>query len=53
MYYNLILHFIVGGADFSTLTRVQSQKRNIIHRTALNKAKLDCSTSGILQEYSE
>ena len=42
-----------GGADYSTLTRVQSQKRNRIHRTGVNKAKLDCSTTGILQEYGE
>ena len=35
----------VGGADYSTLTRVQSQKRNGIHRTRVNKAKLDCRTS--------
>ena len=43
----------IGGADYSTLTRVQSQKRNWIHRTGVNKAKLDCSTTGILQEYGE
>ena len=42
-----------GGADYSTLTIVQSQKRNSTHQTRVNKAKLDCSTTGILQEYGE
>ena len=39
-----------GGADYSTLKRVQSQKRNRIHRTRVNKAKLDGSTSSVFEK---